>query len=158
MVNNIWLGIYLRKKVDEDMCFMRDIVSVAGAISDITGVQPMKEVVQTFLINNGLWDKFTEFERIQSSSIIKDCYPLDRMQKYANAEKLLSLVNKFNFSNDERNHVLYHILKIISQMDFDKEEKEKLIKNYILKNKIDDKELENFVIAEYMELFNNLSH
>lgn len=43
-------------------------------------------------------------------------------------------------------------------MDFDKEEKEKLIKNYILKNKIDDKELENFVIAEYMELFNNLSH
>ena len=140
------------------MCFMRDIVSVAGAISDITGVQPMKEVVQTFLINNGLWDKFTEFERIQSSSIIKDCYPLDRMQKYANAEKLLSLVNKFNFSNDERNHVLYHILKIISQMDFDKEEKEKLIKNYILKNKIDDKELENFVIAEYMELFNNLSH
>lgn len=140
------------------MCFMRDIVSVAGAISDITGVQPMKEVVQTFLINNGLWDKFIEFERIQSSSIIKDCYPLDRMQKYANAEKLLSLVNKFNFSNDERNHVLYHILKIISQMDFDKEEKEKLIKNYILKNKIDDKELENFVIAEYMELFNNLSH
>ena len=137
---------------------MRDIVSVAGAISDITGVQPMKEVVQTFLINNGLWDKFIEFERIQSSSIIKDCYPLDRMQKYANAEKLLSLVNKFNFSNDERNHVLYHILKIISQMDFDKEEKEKLIKNYILKNKIDDKELENFVIAEYMELFNNLSH
>ena len=118
----------------------------------------MKEVVQTFLINNGLWDKFTEFERIQSSSIIKDCYPLDRMQKYANAEKLLSLVNKFNFSNDERNHVLYHILKIISQMDFDKEEKEKLIKNYILKNKIDDKELENFVIAEYMELFNNLSN
>lgn len=147
-----------KKIVDEDMCFMRDIVSVAGAISDITGVQPMKEVVQTFLINNGLWDKFTEFERIQSSSIIKDCYPLDRMQKYANAEKLLSLVNKFNFSNDERNHVLYHILKIISQMDFDKEEKEKLIKNYILKNKIDDKELENFVIAEYMELFNNLSH
>lgn len=43
-------------------------------------------------------------------------------------------------------------------MDFDKEEKEKLIKNYIFKNKIDDKELENFVIAEYMELFNNLSH
>lgn len=146
------------KIVDEDMCFMRDIVSVAGAISDITGVQPMKEVVQTFLINNGLWDKFTEFERIQSSSIIKDCYPLDRKQKYANAEKLLSLINKFNFSNDERNHVLYHILKIISQMDFDKEEKERLIKNYILKNKIDDKELENFVIAEYMELFNNLSH
>lgn len=151
-------NLFAIKIVDEDMCFMRDIVSVAGAISDITGVQPMKEVVQTFLINNGLWDKFTEFERIQSSSIIKDCYPLDRMQKYANAEKLLSLVNKFNFSNDERNHVLYHILKIISQMDFDKEEKEKLIKNYILKNKIDDKELENFVIAEYMELFNNLSH
>ena len=144
-----------KKIVDEDMCFMRDIVSVAGAISDITGVQPMKEVVQTFLINNGLWDKFTEFERIQSSSIIKDCYPLDRMQKYANAEKLLSLVNKFNFSNDERNHVLYHILKIISQMDFDKEEKEKLIKNYILKNKIDDKELKNFVIQEYREQFNN---
>ena len=151
-------NLFAIKIVDEDMCFMRDIVSVAGAISDITGVQPMKEVVQTFLINNGLWDKFTEFERIQSSSIIKDCYPLDRMQKYANAEKLLSLVNKFNFSNDERNHVLYHILKIISQMDFDKEEKEKLIKNYILKNKIDDKELENFVIAKYMELFNNLSH
>ena len=43
-------------------------------------------------------------------------------------------------------------------MDFDKEEKERLIKNCILKNKIDDKELENFVIAEYMELFNNLSH
>lgn len=137
---------------------MRDIVSVAGAISDITGVQPMKETVHTFLINNGLWDKFAEFERIQSSSIIKDCYPLDRKQKYANAEKLLSLINKFNFSNDERNHVLYQTLKIISQMDFDKEEKEKLIKNYILKNKIDDKELENFVVAEYMELFNNLSH
>lgn len=153
----VW-NLFAKKIVDEDMCFMRDIVSVAGAISDITGVQPMKEVVQTFLINNGLWDKFTEFERIQSSSIIKDCYPLDRKQKYANAEKLLSLINKFNFSNDERNHVLYQILKIISQMDFDKEEKEKLIKNYILKNKIDDKELENFVIAEYMELFNNLSH
>ena len=106
-------NLFAIKIVDEDMCFMRDIVSVAGAISDITGVQPMKEVVQTFLINNGLWDKFTEFERIQSSSIIKDCYPLDRMQKYANAEKLLSLVNKFNFSNDERNHVLYHILKIM---------------------------------------------
>ena len=43
-------------------------------------------------------------------------------------------------------------------MDVNKEEKEKLIKNYIFKNKIDDKELENFVIAEYMELFNNLSH
>ena len=152
------MELICKKIVDEDMCFMRDIVSVAGAISDITGVQPMKEIVQTFLINNGLWDKFAEFERIQSSSIIKDCYPLDRKQKYANAEKLLSLINKFNFSNDERNHVLYHILKIISQMDFDKEEKEKLIKNYILKNKIDDKELENFVVAEYMELFNNLSH
>lgn len=151
-------NLFAKKIVDEDMCFMRDIVSVAGAISDITGVQPMKETVQTFLINNGLWDKFAEFERIQSSSIIKDCYPLDRKQKYANAEKLLSLINKFNFSNDERNHVLYQTLKIISQMDFDKEEKEKLIKNYILKNKIYDKELENFVVAEYMELFNNLSH
>lgn len=59
-------NLFAKKIVDEDMCFMRDIVSVAGAISDITGVQPMKEVVQTFLINNGLWDKFTEFERIQS--------------------------------------------------------------------------------------------
>ena len=43
-------------------------------------------------------------------------------------------------------------------MGFEKEEKEKLIKDYILKNKIDNKELESFVIAEYMELFNNLSH
>lgn len=46
-------NLFAKKIVDEDMCFMRDIVSVAGAISDITGVQPMKEVVQTFLINNG---------------------------------------------------------------------------------------------------------
>lgn len=42
-------NLFAKKIVDEDMCFMRDIVSVAGAISDITGVQPMKEVVQTFL-------------------------------------------------------------------------------------------------------------
>lgn len=151
-------NLFAKKIIDEDMCFMRDIVSVAGAISDITGVRLMKEVVQNFLIDNGLWNKFTEFEKILSSSIIKDCYPSDRKQKYANAEKLLSLINKFNFSNDERNHVLYHTLKIISQMDLDKEAKEQLIKNHIIRHRIDDKELENFVIAEYFKLFENLSH
>lgn len=151
-------NLFAKKIVDEDMCFMRDIVSVAGAISDITGVQPMKELVQKFLIDNALWNKFIEFERIQSSSIIKDCYPLDRKQKYANAAKLLSLIKQFNFSDEERNHVLYHTLKIISQMDFDKEEKERLIKNHILRNKIEDKEMVNFVVAQYMGLLDNLPH
>ena len=151
-------NLFAKKIVDEDMCFMRDIVSVAGAISDITGIQPMKEVVQNFLIDNGLWNIFTEFERIQSSSIIKDCYPLDRRKKYVNAEKLLSLIDKFSFSDDERNHVLYHTLKVISQMNFDKEEKERLIKSYILRKKIEDKDMENFIVSEYMDLFNNLSH
>lgn len=147
-------SLFYKNIEDEDMCFMRDIMSVTGFISDIISIQQTKEIIQAFLRAHGLWDKFIKYSKLQTKAIIiKNCYPSDQCQKYAHAAILLSLTKLFNFNDNQWSYVLYQTLKIIKQMDIDENGKHELIKNYILKNEFDDKDLENFIISQYLEIF-----
>lgn len=119
---------------DKEMCFIRDLIEVATAMSDVVGVPAMRHIIGTIIERRALNNKLQEYTNLKST-IIEDCYPSSSKEKIDNAVDLLTAANDsistYKLNDSQSATIRLRAFEAIRRMNFSKAEKEWLIINYI---------------------------
>lgn len=142
--------LFSKRVYDEDLCFIRDLIEMGGAVASVTSIQVMQSIMKGIIEKYGLEAKLQEFSD-NEHYIVQDSYPSDRQKRISRASELLSISKKLPLSQNESTQIIYRALTCVKKMEFSYDEKIYLIKNNLV-NLTGIKEIDDFMIQEYLEL------
>lgn len=142
--------LFAKKVYDEDLCFIRDLVEMGGAIASVTSIPVMQQIINSIIKKHGLEAKLQEFSD-NGHYLVQDSYPSDRQKRMSRASELLSISKKLHISQNESSQITYRAITCVQKMGFSYDEKIYLIKNNLV-NLTGNRDIDDFMIQEYLKL------
>ena len=149
------MGFHLFAKTvyDKDLCFVRDLIELAGAIEEVTSVQIMRPIIMEIIKKHNLEEKLTEFGE-NGHYRIMDCYYTDNNKRMSCAYDMLNACNQIPFLTDnEKSHIRFKAIDCLKKWGFSHNEKIQLIKDCICPTDF-SKEAEKIMVDMYLDIFN----
>lgn len=143
-------SFFSKKVYDEDLCFIRDLISIAESIARLTSAQVMTTVINKIIDKHGLKGKLYELEQ-NGNYEVQDCYPSDNYKKFNRAADLLKIHKQLSISREEQMQILYPALQCVRNMYFSSDEKIRLIKTCVIEP-TGDYSFDNELIQQYLDL------
>lgn len=142
--------LFAKRVYDEDLCFVRDLVEIASAMTSVTSLSVIQQII------NGIVKKYSLEAKLQELNdnghyIIEDSYPVDIKKKMDRASELLSISKKLPISTEETVQITYCALTCVKKMKFSYDEKVQLIKTNLI-TLTENSQLNDFLIQQYLYL------
>jgi len=126
------MGLFPKKVVDADMCFIRDLMEVAAAIAQVTSVTVGNEWLIQVIQEYGLVQKLYDYTHHNYKDKVIDCYPTDQNEKFVRAQELLKVANTLKLGGLAHCEVIRAASLCVKKMGFSYEEKVELIDTCIV--------------------------
>lgn len=123
------MGLFSKKVYDPDMCFIRDMMSVAAVLAQETSLAVAKEWMKQITIDYNLVEKVYEYTH--KSITAMDCYSTDQQIKFQRAQELLKIAKTLNLPGISHSHVITAAGNCIKKMGFSHQEKLNLVTSCI---------------------------
>lgn len=124
------MGLFSKKIVDADMCFIRDVMDVGTAITRVTSVAVGNEWLMQITQKYGLLQTLYDF--LHNNYNVIDCYPLDKDEKFRRAQELLKVAKTLKLGGLAHCEVIRAASLCVKKMGFSYQEKVDLIDTCIV--------------------------
>ena len=74
--------LFAKRVYDEDLCFVRDLVEIASAMTSVTSLPVIQQIINGIIKKYGLEAKLQELND-NGHYIVEDSYPTDIQKKMA---------------------------------------------------------------------------
>ena len=142
--------LFAKRVYDEDLCFVRDLVEIASAMTSVTGIPVIQQIINGIIKKYGLEAKLQELID-NGHYIVEDSYPVDIKKKMDRASELLCISKKLSISTEEAAQITCCALSCVKKMGFSYDEKVQLIKKD-LSTLTNNSQLNDFLIQQYLDL------
>lgn len=142
--------LFAKRVYDEDLCFVRDLVEIASAMTSVTSLPVIQQIINGIIKKYGLEAKLQEFGDNGHYIIVEDSYPLNIKKKMDRASELLSISKKLPISTEETVPITYCALNCVKKMGFSYDEKVQLIKKNLI-TLTENTQVNDFLIQNYID-------
>lgn len=148
------IHFFAKKVYDEDLCFIRDLLEICGAVASVTSMPVAQQIITDIIKKHGLEAKLQEFAD-NEHYIVQDIYPSNRQERLYRASELLSISKMLPVSQDESSHIRFRAITCVQKMEFSYDEKLQLVRSNLV-DLTGNTVIDDFLIQEYIKLLDNI--